>query len=478
MGELLGDVCELAGNYERHVPHTATLIGACTRRRPRLDCSEKWAYYKSAGVATPRRCATTQAPCATLTATDDADLVERCELALATAGVRHRQGRLRESTAKAIVAGEYAVRSGYRHGLAHALYLRHINSVYLDEPDDALADEALAIFVDLGDLVGQGNVLNNLGISAHFGGDWPEALERYRASQAARERTGDLVGAATEDNNIGEILSDQGHYVEAERCFNSAKSSWRAASYSIGEALAASNLGRLAARTGRTLRGAALLAEARAAFEAIHAGSYVDETDVRLTECTLLAGELHRAAAAAADLTSRFLGRRDGESGSTVRPCAYAPLHWPSCGDLVEAGVLLDESVILLRTIAEGFELAQALAARAELTRRLGVGETSGRPACDGDEGDEADEAGGGTRQTLRLCLTVWAWWPDDPGEPCSLLAGAGTPVPAGYFVDRRRGAAPGGSVPRSQAGPRAVRVNSSVEPRGTAPCGSISRSR
>ena len=380
VGELLGDVCELAGNYER----ARAAYGDAHRRlhqgagRARL--------LRKVGVLQERRGRYPQAlrnytsALRHLDGDDDADLVERCELTLATAGVRHRQGRLRQSAAEAAVAGEYAVRSGYRHGLAHALYLRHINSVYLDEPDDALADEALAIFVELGDLVGQGNVLNNLGISAHYRGAWPEALEHYRASQAARERSGDLVGAATEDNNIGEILSDQGHYVEAERCFNAAKSTWRAARYSIGEALAASNLGRLAARTGRTLRGAALLAEARAAFEAIHAGSYVDETDVRLTECTLLAGELHRAAAAAANLTSRFLGRRDRERlyGAALRLRAVALAE---LGDLVEAGVLLDESVILLRTIAEGFELAQALAARAELTRRLGVGETSGRPA-------------------------------------------------------------------------------------------------
>ena len=400
VGELLGDVCELAGNYER----ARAAYGDAHRRlhqgagRARL--------LRKVGVLQERRGRYPQAlrnytsALRHLDGDDDADLVERCELTLATAGVRHRQGRLRQSAAEAAVAGEYAVRSGYCHGLAHALYLRHINSVYLDEPDDALADEALAIFVELGDLVGQGNVLNNLGISAHYRGAWPEALEHYRASQAARERSGDLVGAATEDNNIGEILSDQGHYVEAERCFNAAKSTWRAARYSIGEALAASNLGRLAARTGRTLRGAALLAEARAAFEAIHAGSYVDETDVRLTECTLLAGELHRAAAAAANLTSRFLGRRDRERlyGAALRLRAVALAE---LGDLVEAGVLLDESVILLRTIAEGFELAQALAARAELTRRLGVGETSGRPACDGDEGDEADERDEADAQAL-----------------------------------------------------------------------------
>ena len=376
VGELLGDVCELAGNYERA---RAAYREAHQRLRHGADRAR---LMRKVGVLQERRGRYPQAlrnytsALRHLDGDGEADLVEGCELKLASAGVRHRQGRLRESAAEATVAGEDAARAGYRHGLGHALYLRHINSVYLDEPDDALADEALAIFVELGDLVGQGNVLNNLGISAHYRGAWPDALEHYRASRAARERSGDLVGAATEDNNIGEILSDQGHYAEAERCFNAAKSTWRAARYPIGEALVASNLGRLAARTGGTIRGAALLAEARAAFEAIHAGSYVDETDVRLTECTLLAGELHRAAAAGAELTNRFLGRGDRERlyGTALRLRAVALAE---LGDLVEAMALLDESVTLLRTIAEGFELAQALAARAELTRRLGEGEAS-----------------------------------------------------------------------------------------------------
>ena len=293
--------------------------------------------------------------------------------------------------------------------MAHALYLRHINSVYLDEPDDSLAEEALAIFVDLGNLVGQGNVLNNLGISAHFGGDWPEALERYRASRAARERTGDLVGAATEDNNIGEILSDQGHYLEAERCFNTAKSSWRAASYPIGEALATSNLGRLAARTGRTSRGAVLLQEARAAFEAIHASSYVDETDLRMAECTLLAGELHRAAAASADLTARFARRTDRERlyGAALRLRAVALAQ---LGDIVQAEVLLDEAVTRLRALAEGFELAQALAARAEVRRRRGPG-VGGDTSLGGDAtAGSADDVAGAQDEADAQALFSRLW--------------------------------------------------------------------
>jgi class 3 adenylate cyclase/tetratricopeptide (TPR) repeat protein len=388
VGEMLGDACELSGNYER--AHSA--YGTAYRRlQPGADRAR---LLRKMGVLHERRGRYPQAlrtytsALRQLPGNDYASLVERCELKLAAAGVRHRQGRLRGSAAEAVAAAEDAERAGYQPGLAHALYLRHINSVYLDEPDDALAEEALSIFTELGNLVGQGNVLNNLGISAHYRGDWPLALERYRASRAARERTGDLVGAATEDNNIGEILSDQGHYAEAERCFNAAKSSWRAANYPIGEALVASNLGRLAARTGRTSRGTSLLEEARAAFVSINAPSYVDETDQRLAECALLGGEPQRAAAAGAELAARFA--RGGDSvrlhGTVLRLRAVALAQ---LGDVAEAEALLDESITRLRTLAEGFELAQALAARAELKRR-----TDGAASEAGAAKDLADAQG------------------------------------------------------------------------------------
>ena len=174
------------------------------------------------------------------------------------------------------------------------------------------------------------------------------------------ERTGDLVGAATEENNIGEVLSDQGHYAEAGRRFGAARSSWRASRYRVGEALATSNLGRLAARTGRTLQGAELLEQARVAFVHIHAGSFVDETDLRLLECTLLGGELKRAASMGSELAARFAGRPGYArlQGTALRLQGTALTR---LGDYQTAGPLLDESVDRLRAIAESFELAQAL---------------------------------------------------------------------------------------------------------------------
>lgn len=371
VAERLGDVCELSGNYDG----ARAAYKEASRRLG--HCVDRGRLLRKAGVlqehrgryAIALRCYTSALHY--LSDNDAPTLVERCELQLAGAGVRHRQWRLRESAAQAASAGEDASLAGYRRGLAHSLYLRHINSVYLNEPDDALGRDALSIFTELGDLVGQGNALNNLGISALYRGAWGDALEHYRASRDVRERSGDLVGAATEENNIGEILSDQGYYADAERCFSAARSTWRAARYRIGEALATSNLGRLSVRTGRTMDGVALLEEAREAFEAIHASSFVADTDLRLLESALLTGELRGTAARAEELARSFSGRR-GYQRRTATAVHLLGLALAGQGDVVQARVLLDESVSGLRSLSEGYELAQVLLARARVRRSTG----------------------------------------------------------------------------------------------------------
>jgi class 3 adenylate cyclase/tetratricopeptide (TPR) repeat protein len=382
VGEQLGDAAELTGAYER----ARSVYDAARARLP--NGVDRARLLRKIGVLHERRGRYSQAlRCYSgalgRLAPDGAGAnVERCELLLAKAGVLHREWRLRESGAAAAVAGEVAAQALYRRGLAHSLYLRHINSVYLNHSDDSLAHQALDIFVQLGDLVGQGNVLNNLGISAYYRGAWDEALQHYGASRDVRERTGDLVGAATEENNIGEILSDQGQFGEAWSRFKAAASSWRSARYPVGEALVTSNLGRLAARTGRTAEGAELLEQARAVFDAIHAGTYVDETDVRLLECALFAYEFNRVVATGAELAARFAGRAGYEAlyATTLR---LRGLALTRLGDYAEAEPLLDESVIRAWEMGQNFELAQALEARAELWLRLGSGEAAERAASD-----------------------------------------------------------------------------------------------
>src|SRR4029079_17926663 len=136
--------------------------------------------------------------------------------------------------------------------LAHAHYLLHLAYTSLGSPERVrVRDLGLPIYEELGDLLGQANTLNNLGIDAYYEGRWDDALEYYERSRRARERIGDVVGAAMIANNIAEILSDQGLYREAETELRQVDETSTAAGSLLMTAVAAGNLGRLAARMGR-----------------------------------------------------------------------------------------------------------------------------------------------------------------------------------------------------------------------------------
>jgi len=259
--------------------------------------------------------------------------------------------------------------------MAHALYLQHMMSVYLEEPADELGHRSLAIFEELGDLVGQGNALNNLGIGAYYRGRWSEALEHYERSREARVRSGDVVGAATEENNIAEILSDQGNFEEARSLFESARATWLAAGYRIGAALATSNLGRLEARSGEVQAGRRLLDRALEEFQEIHSPVFTAETQLRLAECEVLEGDFLAAITSSLEL----LGTVRGQSGleqtevTALRllgtAAALAPLVEGGSGGFEASSRSLDEAIERSSALEAPYELALALATRAALER-------------------------------------------------------------------------------------------------------------
>jgi class 3 adenylate cyclase/tetratricopeptide (TPR) repeat protein len=234
---------------------------------------------------------------------------ERCDLSLASAATKERQGKYEDCLHFAEQAEIEAKKAGHLAGLAHALYLQQVVSVYLGQVGDELAHRALRIYEELGDLVGQGDVLNNLGISSYYAGRWGEALDYYERSRVARVRAGDVVGEATAENNIAEILSDQGATDAARPLLESARTTWSSVGFRIGVALATSNLGRLLARSGRVEEGRGLLREALEAFSAMKSPGFVSETQLRLVECDVLSGCFRPAAESLGELLTDIRGR-------------------------------------------------------------------------------------------------------------------------------------------------------------------------
>ena len=111
--------------------------------------------------------------------------------------LRYRQGRYAEAAATAAEAIAVAQRCGARDVLARALYLLDAADVargwYRGEP---WAEQALAIFKELGDLSWQAQALNVLGNRSYFEGCWDDALGYYRQAGEAFERAGDQWNAA------------------------------------------------------------------------------------------------------------------------------------------------------------------------------------------------------------------------------------------------------------------------------------------
>jgi tetratricopeptide (TPR) repeat protein len=227
-------------------------------------------------------------------------------------------------------------------------------------------DLALPIYEELGDLLGQANALNNLGIDAYYEGRWDAALAYYERSRRARERIGDVVGAATIANNIAEILSDQGLLAEAEALLHQVDETCSAAGSRLMTAVVSGNLGRAAARGGRHADALELLTTALESFREIEAASFVLETQVRIAEACMLAGD-HVRALAEADASE--------QSAAAAAPSVQALLHRVrgyahlSAGRREAAAAEIERSLAIGRSGDALYEVALSLRARA----RLGV---------------------------------------------------------------------------------------------------------
>jgi predicted ATPase/class 3 adenylate cyclase len=286
---------------------------------------------------------------------------QRARLSAAYASILQAQGRHREAVRWCQRAIAEAEQSGDRDALGHAYSILSWAYASLGDQDSCkYAEEALAIYEDLGDMGRQGLVLNYLGAYEYFEGEWDRAVEFYERAREARERTGDPVNAAFGTLNIGEILLDQGHLARAEEHFRSALRAWKAAGYRYGVALATSYLGRAASRAGRFDEAEALLTEARADLDDVGDRASVLETDVRIAECSLLRGNPDGARALAEDA----LKRAEESGGVNVHAPALHRIRGHALallGDRTGAGEALAKSLELGRSRNAAYDVALTL---------------------------------------------------------------------------------------------------------------------
>jgi class 3 adenylate cyclase/predicted ATPase len=372
VAESMGDALELDGQLERAGEALNLARRTCVTPEARVRLTRKQ------GVIRERQGRYTQALRwygRGLTATAELAPAEATseegQLSLAYAGVRFRQGRLRETVDWAHRAERLARDTGDPKMLAHASYLLMIGYGVLRRPEVAqYRDLPLKLFEELGDLVGQANVLNNLGVDAHDESRWSEALDYYDRSRIARQEAGDVIGAATAANNIAEILSDQGHLDEAKTLFEQALRSWRRAGYEVGVAVATGYLGRLHARRGEYETARTMLADAVERFERIGASHFVLETKAYQLECEVLAGNGRVATTASEPL----LKAADELGDPLLEVKLLRAMGWAHLieREYDQAEQVADRCLELSESVGSSYESALALIMRGQVKRATG----------------------------------------------------------------------------------------------------------
>ncbi|MEM7323090.1 MAG: adenylate/guanylate cyclase domain-containing protein [Actinomycetota bacterium] len=291
---------------------------------------------------------------------------EPAELAVATAGIRFRQGRYDQCwDAAAGVAADptNAVAARFR---AH--YICQLVGTLQGRPETPIhAARAMELAEDFDNPVMVANLYNNLGIASYYAGRWEEAVDLYQRGYELRDASGDIAGSVMSLNNIGEVRSDQQRFAEAEELFTTVVRRSEAAGYAVMIHAGRSNLGRLLGRMGQVDRARELLKAALADFRSQDAAVFAAEVQLRLLEIEKPGREtVEQAQALLAEVA-------DVGAGATVeiptRRMLAVGLH--ASGD-ASAAAEIERSIAMAREEQLNFELALGLAVAATIATAEG----------------------------------------------------------------------------------------------------------
>jgi tetratricopeptide (TPR) repeat protein len=300
-----------------------------------------------------------------------------------TALVRQRQEHVVEALRQAEAAMQEGRASDALAAQARASNVISWAATMLGRADAAdWARRSLALYEAAGDLDGQADLANNLGIQAYFEGRWSDSLELYRRSRDACARVGNVIDAAATDANIGEVLVNQGRLDEAEPLLRGAGRVLRASGHQWGAAFAEMHLGRLLARAGDLDRALAMLTSVRARFAAMGRGASVYETSLHLADCLTRAG---RPADALAELADSVGVTSDDVSIFDAARARVTAEALVSLGRLDEARDAFVTGIAAARTWALEYDLSLLLAASTAIPFPVSTGRDE--PAADESAG-------------------------------------------------------------------------------------------
>jgi predicted ATPase len=126
-------------------------------------------------------------------------------------------------------------------------------SLLASAPDAAAraAEEALALYREMGDLKGVVGQLNNLGVNRRLLGDYAGARQWLEQSVRTCRELGDRAASASALSNLADVLARQGHAADARALLVDALALFREAGHAIGQAWSLNHLGDLARASGQ-----------------------------------------------------------------------------------------------------------------------------------------------------------------------------------------------------------------------------------
>jgi tetratricopeptide (TPR) repeat protein len=371
----LGDVREQAGLFDGALEafrRAQRLVGNDPVAQGELLLKRAWARER-AGHLSMALSETTRAKRAVahVHSIDAGRLAARATAFSAT--VRLRQEQPRDALRRAQEAAEQARAVDEKAALARAFSVMAWSYLRLGRPGAlALSEQALELYEELADVVGQSHINNNLGMLAYFDGRWDDALSYYERSREGSELLGNVVDVGFVEANIGELLVNQLRLDEAEPLLRHASLVLRASGEILTAAFADLQLGRVLIERGDIDSAHEYLIRVR--------GEVIDQGFVRLSfesalylaDCHVRRGQPQKAI----DLLDGALIEAGDEAlnymptEARLRGSALTTL-----GHDDDARQSIDRGLSEAREVNFEYEVAQLLLLKAEMAARRGTDE-------------------------------------------------------------------------------------------------------
>jgi len=286
---------------------------------------------------------------------------ETARIHLAQAGVHSRQGEHRQALEACQRGLQIARQVNARAELAHGTYLLGTIHGHLGHSAEEIscARASLALYRELGDLSGQANALNNLGVALKDSGDWPAATDAFQRALELDAKVGHVHEGAIVTNNLGNVLLQRGQLDEAAQAYRRCVDLWTANGFSWGVALSLSNLGEVLAEEGDWPVALDHLQRSEALFRQIQSQHFLPEVYRRQAMVHLGRGELAEARVKA-ESSVALAGELDmeGEKALSQRVLGQVLL---ALGQVAPAEEALSAGLAVLEAQGNRFGAAQTL---------------------------------------------------------------------------------------------------------------------